>query len=355
MTLLRTVCFLIEHSNFESASTYVYKCFEKIVVMLDEKEADHHEKTEICKFMQMIGRRLIEHKESFIGLNTDFIIKRLQGLTTDRISKVQLAARDALKEWKELEKQFEEVEKLKMRVKFDMKDPEKLIEMNLRDSNHNRRNQPIDQDDAYDQTNQNQPYNRPPINNQQRPKSPNRGPGYVKEVDYNKMSNPYQDRAPREDSLEARAESSKQNSIARGAEVFKSNNLVEKTFLKQRAHNFQKKRTGTGGGFIQQYDKKGANKKKSSFNDLRDRFKKQVIQDRMNFGRDNQQLRQKYQNYYDGNQEDGNADSIEEDNQDWSHRNHSNPHNQQQFYNNATPVVPVANQPIPANNTPAGP
>ena len=348
MTLLKTVCFLIEHSNFESASTYVYKCFEKIVVMLDEKEADHHEKTEICKFMQMIGRRLIEHKESFIGLNTEFIIKRLQGLTTDRISKVQLAAREALKEWKELEKQFDEVEKMKMRVKFDMKDPDQLIEMNLKQSSNPARIRQMDQDNSYDQGQQSQPYSRPPINTQARPQSPNRGPS--REAEYRKNTNPYQDRAPREDSLEARTESSKQNSIARGAEVFKSNNLVEKTFLKQRAHNFQKKRTGTGGGFIQQYDKKDGTRKKTSFNDLRDKFKKQVMHDRMNYGRDNIQSKQKYQNYYDAGQDDADEDIEDEENQNWHQKDQPNQEYQHPVQSNTNPVVPATAQKMPKNN-----
>jgi hypothetical protein len=41
-----------------------------------------------------------------------------------------------------------------------------------------------------------------------------------------------------------------QNSIQRGINAYKKNNIVSKTYLKQKALNYQKKRSGTGGGFI---------------------------------------------------------------------------------------------------------
>jgi hypothetical protein len=187
-----------------------------------------------------MGQRLIQYKKSFIGLSTDFVIKRISALTADRISKVQMSAREALRIWKKLQKQYDDIEKKKMRVKFQVHDNDKLVQMNMDDSLEDNPGEP-------------------------QPEQPSKQLA--------------------DDSLEERTFSSKQNSIARGADVFKSNNLVEKTHLKQRAHNFVKKRTGTGGGFITEFDQKEKDRKKSSFNVMRENFKSQVYQDKMNYSR----------------------------------------------------------------------
>jgi hypothetical protein len=269
LTLLKIIAYLTVHSNFEMVSCYIYRCFEKIVCMLDEKEADHLVKVEICKFLAVLGQKLIDYRKTFIGLSTDFVIKRIVNLTTDRIARVQMSAREALRIWKRLETQYEEMERMKMRVKFDVKDPERVVAMNLQDGDDSRRENlpPLGPNGSKKSPSFKQP--APPVRRE-------RGEGSV-------------------DSLEGkRTMSSKQNSIARGAEVFKSNNIVEKTYLKQRAHNFQKKRTGTGGGFLTEYDKKGKKRSKSTFNEMREKFKQQIMHDKMSFTRKN--LRDKYQN-----------------------------------------------------------
>ena len=267
MTLLKIISFLTVHSSFDIISCYIYKCFEKIVVMLDEKEADHHVKVEICKFLSIIGQKLIDHKKTFIGLSTEYVIKRIAGLTTDRVVKVQMSARESLRIWKKLERQYEDIEKMKMRVKFDVRDPDRLVELNMKGAN----DQPSDEEPAALAS----------------PRSGRRARGESGQPAGRKERNA-------DDSLEAKTFSSKQNSIARGVDVFKSNNLVEKTYLKQRAHNFQKKRTGTGGGFISEIDRQDG-KKKSSFNEMREKFKQQIMQDKMSFTRKNN--RGRYQNY----------------------------------------------------------
>jgi hypothetical protein len=279
MTLLKIISFLTVHSSFDIISCYIYKCFEKIVVMLDEREADHHVKVEICKFLSVIGQKLVEHKKTFIGLSTDYVIKRIAALTTDRVVKVQMSARESLRIWKKLERQYEEIEKMKMRVKFDVRDPERLVELNMKGGS----DQPSDEDG---------PALGSPRSRRGR-EAPKAG----------QASGPKERNA--DDSLEAKTYSSKQNSIARGVDVFKSNNLVEKTYLKQRAHNFQKKRTGTGGGFISEVDKLDPSKKKSSFNEMREKFKQQILQDKTTFTRKNN--RNRYQNYLEDEDADGPA------------------------------------------------
>ena len=253
-------------------SCYIYKCFEKIVVMLDEKDVDHHIKVEICKFLSIIGQKLIEHKKSFIGLNTDYVIKRISLLTSDRIVKVQMSARESLRIWKKLEKQYEEIERMKMKVKFDVKDGDRLIEMKLKED----RDRDVDSSVGGNPNGKGRDFSE--------------RTGRVGEKYGGERRNLNAD-----DSLEMKTYSSKQNSIARGADVFRSNNIVEKTHLKQRAHNYQKKRSGTGGGFIAEFDRKEKDRKKSSFNEMREKFKQQIMQDKMSFTRKNN--RSKYQNY----------------------------------------------------------
>lgn len=290
-TFLKIISFLTVHSSFDLVSCYIYKCFEKIVVMLDDRStsSDHHLKVEICKFLSVMGQKLIEHRKTFIGLNTEFVIKRIVKLTTDRIVKVQMSARETLRIWKQMEKQYEEIDKQKTRVKFDIKDPQRLLQMNLEDSLLNSQEGSLRQ-------------GLPEINSrlnrggEEAPKAPEmtKSQPRIRPQPQVQPRRSMVQNKPHDDSLEMKTFSSNQNSIARGQEVFKSNNLVEKTYLKQRAHNFQRKRTGTGGGFISEYDKKSKSRNKTSFNEMRKEFKQQVLRDRMQFQRGD--TRGKYDN-----------------------------------------------------------
>lgn len=293
------------HSNFDLVSIYLPKCYEKVVILLDTPDqSDHLTKIEICKFLEVVGHKLLKHATNYIGLNSEFLVKRIQDLTKDRIGKVQMSARETLRIWKKVEKVYQELERHKTRVKFDVRDPEKLIEMNLRNNEQMDISRGIS----------------PP------------GGSPSKVADRHGGQKPK--KAGREDSLEMRkptgqqgddkdSYSSKQNSIARGAEVFRSNNLVEKTHLKQRAHNFQKKRTGTGGGFISHFDpskSRSQSKKKTCFNDVREQFKEQIMNDRLNFTNQRNDsrnmIRSKYQNNEYKRHEDGEEADEEPENND---------------------------------------
>lgn len=258
--------------------------------MLDENDVDHTVKLEVCKFLAIIGQRLYEHRQSFIGLSPDFVIRKIQSLTTDRVVKVQMAAREALRVWKKLEQALEEIERMKMRVRFDVKDPDQLIDMKL---NQVENPSPRDGEDSFAGDQSKPQVKFPPRYAGNKPIDRSR----AAKKSSSPMANARKERNA-DDSLEAKSHSTNQNSIARGAEVFKSNNLVEKTHLKHRAHNFQKKRTGTGGGFITEFDEQEKNRKKSSFNQMREQFRSQVMQDRLNYSRKN--TRSKYQNHFDG-------------------------------------------------------
>lgn len=293
------------HSNFDLVSIYLPKCYEKVVILLDTPDqSDHLTKIEICKFLEVIGHKLLKHATNYIGLNSEFLIKRIQDLTKDRIGKVQMSARETLRIWKKVEKVYQELERHKTRVKFDVRDPEKLIEMNLRSNEQMDFSRGISPPGG-------SPSKVGDRNGAQKPKKGGRD-------DSLEMRKPPGQQADEKDSY-----SSKTNSIARGAEVFRSNNLVEKTHLKQRAHNFQKKRTGTGGGFITHFDpskSRSKSKKNTCFNDVREQFKEQIMNDRLNFTNQRNDsrnlIRSKYQNFEYKRHEDGEEADDEPENND---------------------------------------
>ena len=70
---------------------------------------------------------------------------------------------------------------------------------------------------------------------------------------------------------------SKMNSIQRGIDCFIENNLVEKTFHKQNAHNYIKKRSGIGGGFVKHIDNYKAHAGKPTFNVIREQLKSRIL------------------------------------------------------------------------------
>lgn len=62
------------------------------------------------------------------------------------------------------------------------------------------------------------------------------------------------------------------------------NEIKDKTYLKEQAHDFVKKRSGTGGGFIKEIDKKSKGKNpRVCYEKQRERFKEQVMNDRIMF------------------------------------------------------------------------
>jgi hypothetical protein len=74
-----------------------------------------------------------------------------------------------------------------------------------------------------------------------------------------------------------------QNSIQRGISAYRKNNIISKTYLKQKAHNYQKKRSGTGGGFIKKIDNYSKLHAKKSYNTIREKLRQQVLQDKIDF------------------------------------------------------------------------
>ena len=100
------------HSNFDLVSIYLPKCYEKVVILLDTPDqSDHLTKIEICKFLEVIGHKLLKHSTNYIGLNSEFLVKRIQDLTKDRIGKVQMSARETLRIWKKVEKVYQDLER----------------------------------------------------------------------------------------------------------------------------------------------------------------------------------------------------------------------------------------------------
>ena len=77
--------------------------------------------------------------------------------------------------------------------------------------------------------------------------------------------------------------------ILKGLTNFKEVEITEKTDLKQRAHDFLKKREGSGGGFIKEIDKqtKARLSKNRTYEKQREMFRDQILKDRAYYSKDN--------------------------------------------------------------------
>lgn len=228
LTLFKLVTFLLVQVKFEKIASYLYKLTEKLFMVLDSDlsqgpKADYKLNVEICEFFRILGIKLIESKNRFIGIQIELIIKRIDLLCYNRITRVQLAARRAAKIWKRLRNVYQSEDLKKMEIKYDLKNEDELLALRLEQDSLESRSERSEEEDSLEK-------------------------GY-----------------------------NKQNSIARGLACYKKNNLVEKTYLKQRALNYVKKGSGTGGGFISGLHRGMKSKEKPAFNQIRDELRNQII------------------------------------------------------------------------------
>lgn len=106
----------------------------------------------------------------------------------------------------------------------------------------------------------------------------------LSELDSSDFSEEEEDSHPEGNPLSSDPSSrNNQNSIQRGIDAYRKNNIARKTYLKQKAHNYQKKRSGTGGGFIKKIDNYSKLHAKKSYNTIREKLRQQVLQDKIDF------------------------------------------------------------------------
>lgn len=243
---MRLVGFIAKYSPFSITANYLYAIFRKITEFLEDSEIQkksnlHKTKKEICEFLRILGKILLRKLNNFIGINVEFLIKKLESLSRDRVLKVQLKAKEALKVWKHLEKKLENLDEKKM--KFQEIDEDQLLKQKF-----TGKKIPQSLDDSLE-----------------------------------KLS--IKSKSSSNQILPSINSNTNLNSLQRGINVYKKNNIVEKTYLKQKALNFQKKRSGTGGGYIDKIDRFNKKKKKPTYNTIRERLKQQVLQDKIDFSK----------------------------------------------------------------------
>lgn len=237
--MLQMASFLTVHSDFSVIGSYTYKFIERTLSILGDKNEHYKVKVEACKFLGVLGQHLVKHKDQFVGLEQDIVLGALEELTVHRVLMVQTAAKKTLQIWRRLEVDFEEQGQKKMEMMDDDLDEDELIMKKAGGANLNNLAQRIDHQDM-------------------------------------------------QDSLEM-GSLNRLNSIQRGINCYVRNNLVDKTYLKQKAHNFVKKRSGIGGGYVSEVDKSQRQKirrgkgEKQSFNLIRQKLKNQILNDEIEF------------------------------------------------------------------------
>lgn len=136
ITLVNTVKFEYFSNNFK-------ELYEKVVIVLENPKTYDNSKINICRLLKIIGEKIKERINSLIGFYVSDITNALRNTTKDRVHKVQIASREALRVWLEVEKLNDELENKKMNIKIekgedeDMQDLKNKIIRNLDDENLN--------------------------------------------------------------------------------------------------------------------------------------------------------------------------------------------------------------------------
>lgn len=107
---------LLQNLPFENFINYLKEIYEKLVFTLNNSKTNYQTKIICLNIFTYIGKNLKNVVNLIIGYYQNEITLTLQKCTSDRVHKVQIAAIEALNEWRELEKIHEEIEKKKMRV-----------------------------------------------------------------------------------------------------------------------------------------------------------------------------------------------------------------------------------------------
>lgn len=107
---------LIQNLPFENFINYLKEIYEKLIFTLNNSKTSYQTKIICLNIFTLIGKNLKNVVNLIIGYYQNEITLTLQKCTSDRVHKVQIAANEALNEWRELEKIHEEIEKKKMRV-----------------------------------------------------------------------------------------------------------------------------------------------------------------------------------------------------------------------------------------------
>lgn len=110
--------YLTQQCSFEISAGYLQPIFTKILTFLDKtdnsRNSDYKVKIEICRFLKTVGLIINKKLRQFLGINLEFIIKKLEDLSRDRVLKVQTNAKQALKVWKRLEDNLMRLDRRKL-------------------------------------------------------------------------------------------------------------------------------------------------------------------------------------------------------------------------------------------------
>ena len=90
--------------------------YDRLIIMINNKKTSYQTKIICIRVIGLIGNKLKGIAEIIIGFYQAEIIYTLENACKDRIHKVQLAAGEALRIWRELEDIFTELEQKKLQL-----------------------------------------------------------------------------------------------------------------------------------------------------------------------------------------------------------------------------------------------
>ena len=104
---------LINNIPLERIIDNLKDIYDRLIIAINDKKTSYQSKVLCIRVIGLIGQKLKLVAEFIIGYYQSEIIFTLENACKDRIHKVQVAANDALKTWRELEQIFSELEKKK--------------------------------------------------------------------------------------------------------------------------------------------------------------------------------------------------------------------------------------------------
>jgi len=107
---------LINNVPLERIIDNLKNIYDRLMNAINDKKTSYQSKVLCIRVIGLIGEKLKLVAEFIIGYYQSEIIFTLENACKDRIHKVQVAANDALKTWRDLEKTYSDLEKKKTQM-----------------------------------------------------------------------------------------------------------------------------------------------------------------------------------------------------------------------------------------------
>ena len=131
--LFDSVLYLVEYVNFSYFTEKLKEIYEKLIKVLENPKTLDNSRLSCCRIFKALGDKLMEAKNNQpLGFYICDVLQALRNATKDRIHKIQVAGREALRIWLDLEKISNELEAKKTNLVVGKEDNEKYEDFKSR-------------------------------------------------------------------------------------------------------------------------------------------------------------------------------------------------------------------------------